>query len=90
MWLLNTKTAILQKFGRPEDVPGGYAILSHVWGEDKDEDTFQAVRDAAEDRKDVVMWRAGLEALEPWKAGPHKPEPGPALLRAWWGSGPGS
>ena len=38
----------------------------------------------------VVMWRAGLEALEPWKPGPHKPEPGPALLRAWWGPGPGS
>ena len=38
----------------------------------------------------LVMWRAGLEALEPYKPGPHKPEPGPALLRAWWGPGPGS
>ena len=47
MWLLSTKTAVLRYFNRPEDVPGGYAILSHVWGKPEDEDTFQSVRAAA-------------------------------------------
>ncbi|KAI1781860.1 HET-domain-containing protein [Ganoderma leucocontextum] len=35
MWLLSTDRAELHLFGRPEDVPGGYAILSHVWAEDE-------------------------------------------------------
>ena len=39
MWLLNTTRAELKFFSTPESVPGGYAILSHVWG--KDEQTFQ-------------------------------------------------
>ena len=47
MWLLNTKTAHLQFFSGPEDVPGGYAILSHVWGDAFEEDSFQKVQDAA-------------------------------------------
>ena len=47
MWLLNTSTATLEYFNRPEDVPGGYAILSHVWGDPSDEDTFQTVKAAA-------------------------------------------
>ena len=42
MWLLSTDRAELKFFTSPEDVPGGYAILSHVWGEH--EDTFQDVR----------------------------------------------
>lgn len=41
MWLLNTASGELKCFARPEDVPGGYAILSHVW--DSNEDTFQKV-----------------------------------------------
>lgn len=45
MWLLNTKTGVLCEFNRPEDVPGGYAILSHVWGSPEEEDTFQSVHD---------------------------------------------
>ena len=44
MWLLNTATAEQKFFADPNDVPGGYAILSHVW--DKNEDSFQSVRDA--------------------------------------------
>ena len=55
MWLLNTKTARLKFFNQPENIPGGYAILSHVWGEASEEDTFQKVQEAArkcdEDRK---------------------------------------
>ena len=47
MWLLDTKTARLKFFNNPEDVPGGYAILSHVWGEASEEDTFQKVQEAA-------------------------------------------
>ena len=44
MWLLNTKTGILRHFYHPQDVPGGYAILSHAWG--PAEDTFQCVKEA--------------------------------------------
>ena len=39
MWLLNTHTAELHYFVSPETIPGGYAILSHVWS--SKEDTFQ-------------------------------------------------
>ncbi|KAI1791159.1 HET-domain-containing protein [Ganoderma leucocontextum] len=39
MWLLNTDNAVLQYFASPEDVPGGYAIISHIW--DAEEDNFQ-------------------------------------------------
>ncbi|KAI8978322.1 heterokaryon incompatibility protein-domain-containing protein [Trametes punicea] len=31
MWLLRTSTAELEYFNGPDDVKGGYAILSHVW-----------------------------------------------------------
>ncbi|KAH9918558.1 HET-domain-containing protein [Epithele typhae] len=42
MWLLGTARANLVFFPQPEDVPGGYAILSHTWrGE---EDSFQKLR----------------------------------------------
>ena len=55
MWLLNTHTGRLKFFSDPEAVPGGYAILSHVWGDASKEDTFQKVQEAArkcdEDRK---------------------------------------
>ncbi|KAH9912915.1 heterokaryon incompatibility protein-domain-containing protein [Epithele typhae] len=40
MWLLGTARANLVFFPQPEDVPGGYAILSHTWLEGKEE-TFQ-------------------------------------------------
>lgn len=39
MWLLSTERAELHFFPSPESVPGGYAILSHVW--DAEEQTFQ-------------------------------------------------
>ncbi|KAI1791141.1 HET-domain-containing protein [Ganoderma leucocontextum] len=42
MWLLSTDRAELHHFHSPEDVTGGYAILSHTW--DKDEQTFQATQ----------------------------------------------
>ena len=42
MWLLNTARAELKFFPTPESVPGGYAILSHVW--DKHEDSFQDIQ----------------------------------------------
>ena len=47
MWLLNTRTAELKFFADPKSV-GNYAILSHVWGEKSEEDTFQSVRAAYE------------------------------------------
>ncbi len=42
MWLLRTDRAELHYFASPENVPGGYAILSHVWG--MEEQSFQDLR----------------------------------------------
>ena len=42
MWLLSTDRAELKYYSTPESVPGGYAILSHVWEET--EQTFQDVQ----------------------------------------------
>ena len=42
MWLLSTNRAELHEFVSPEAVPGGYAILSHVW--DQEEQTFQVTQ----------------------------------------------
>ncbi|KAM5538736.1 hypothetical protein V8D89_007458 [Ganoderma adspersum] len=39
MWLLSTDRAQLHYFASPENIPGGYAILSHVWGQE--EQSFQ-------------------------------------------------
>lgn len=47
MWLLDTKQGALKYFDSPEDVPGGYAILSHVWG--AAEDHFQDMVKLPED-----------------------------------------
>ena len=44
MWLHNTTTLKLHYFNTPEDVPGGYAILSHVWDENG-EQTFREFQD---------------------------------------------
>ena len=35
MWLLSTDHAELSFFASPEQVPGGYAILSHVWDDEE-------------------------------------------------------
>ena len=32
MWLLNAATRRLEHFNSEDEVPGGYAILSHTWG----------------------------------------------------------
>ena len=58
MWLLHTRTATLRCFNKPEDVPGGYAILSHVWGDESEEDTFQKVQDAAKQCEPTARWTA--------------------------------
>ncbi|TBU37117.1 hypothetical protein BD309DRAFT_657196 [Dichomitus squalens] len=42
MWVLSTERAELTFFATPESVPGGYAILSHVW--DETEQTFQDIK----------------------------------------------
>lgn len=42
MWLLNTARAELKFFPGPSSVPGGYAILSHVW--DEHEQSFQDIQ----------------------------------------------
>ena len=42
MWLLSTDRAELHFFNSPEQIPGGYAILSHVW--DRSEQSFQELR----------------------------------------------
>ena len=46
MWLLSTSRAELHYFPSPEAVPEGYAILSHVWGQISEEQTFQDVQQA--------------------------------------------
>ena len=45
MWLHNTATLELCRFNTPEEVPGGYAILSHVWDAAGEQDfqEFQAI-----------------------------------------------
>ncbi|RDX49355.1 HET-domain-containing protein [Lentinus brumalis] len=42
MWLLSTDSAELSYFQTPQNVPGGYAILSHVWQDN--EQSFQELR----------------------------------------------
>lgn len=44
MWLLNTTRAELHYFVNPERVPGGYAILSHVW-DPPNEQSFHDIQD---------------------------------------------
>ena len=44
MWLLSTDRAELHEFPSPETVPEGYAILSHVWETDIEEQTFQVTQ----------------------------------------------
>ncbi|TBU51594.1 heterokaryon incompatibility protein-domain-containing protein [Dichomitus squalens] len=55
MWLLSTDRAELHYFIDPEAVPGGYAILSHVWGEDEQlfHDTPRYRKDMRPDRPNV-------------------------------------
>ena len=45
IWLLSTDRAELKFFPSPDKVPGGYAILSHVW--DDYEQTFQDIQSLA-------------------------------------------
>ena len=35
MWLLNAETRKLEYFNSEQEVPGGYAILSHTWREEE-------------------------------------------------------
>ncbi|KAH9920851.1 uncharacterized protein BXZ73DRAFT_1836, partial [Epithele typhae] len=42
MWALTTHNATLTRFDAPEDIPDGYAIISHVWT--SQEDSFQHVQ----------------------------------------------
>lgn len=49
MWLLNAKTRKLEYFMSERDVPGGYAILSHTWGEE--EVTFSEIENEQSKRK---------------------------------------
>ena len=42
MWVLSTDRAELHFFPSPAAIPGGYAILSHAWGDN--EQTFQETR----------------------------------------------
>ncbi|KAH9909433.1 HET-domain-containing protein [Epithele typhae] len=42
MWLIRTRTGELEQFNGPNDVEGGYAILSHVW--QRQEMSFQQLQ----------------------------------------------
>ncbi|KAH9942154.1 HET-domain-containing protein [Epithele typhae] len=67
MWLLSTDRAELHYFSSPEDVPGGYAILSHVWSKSPEppEQTFQDIRRLHRRRS---RWKLGSNPLK--KASP--------------------
>ena len=45
MRVLNTATAVPQQFSSPEAVPGGYAILSHVWSTEASTESEQSFQD---------------------------------------------
>ena len=50
MWLLNAETIELHYFHHEKEVPGGYAILSHTWGDE--EVSFEEIqKDGAARRK---------------------------------------
>ena len=49
MWLLNVETIKLHYFSNAEDVPGGYAILSHTWSDE--EVLFDEIGDKSTTRK---------------------------------------
>ncbi|KAM5543070.1 hypothetical protein V8D89_003454 [Ganoderma adspersum] len=50
MWLLSTTRAELHFFSAPDEVPGGYAILSHTWGHH--EQSFQETQALCERYKE--------------------------------------
>lgn len=50
MRLLNTLTLKLEYF--PSNVKDAYAILSHVWGPEKDEVSFQDMKNGSAEQKD--------------------------------------
>ena len=52
MWLLNTSTLQRKFFHSPESVPGGYAIVSHVWGEK--ETIFQHIEPFPDELSEAV------------------------------------
>ena len=51
MWVLSTNRAELRCFSSPEEVPDGYAALSHFWDKDNGEQSFQDVQRIIEDCK---------------------------------------
>ena len=63
MWLLSTARAELTFFASPEAVPGGYAILSHVWLKDTEEDTFQQVQLCAKECRDNARFNQAVDTM---------------------------
>ena len=49
MWVLSTSRAKLHFFQNPEEVPDGYAALSHVWDKKEGEQSFQDIQRINED-----------------------------------------
>ena len=65
MWLLRTSTGELEHFDSPDNVKGGYAILSHVW--QQPEMTFQelqALRLQPSSSQDTLLARAAPKIRE--------------------------
>ncbi|KAH9924684.1 HET-domain-containing protein [Epithele typhae] len=65
MWLISTSRAEHSFFSRPEDVPGGYAILSHVWLPMDLEDTFQKLQGYKERCQENVLMMKSSTRLAP-------------------------
>jgi hypothetical protein len=61
MWLVNTRTIELRSFS--EAFPPPYAILSHTWGSDNDEVSFQEMSSAAAARPESVLAKPGYHKI---------------------------
>ena len=62
MWLHDTITSELHYFNAPEDVPGGYTILSHVWS-GTGEQTFREVQEIWAEYKKGTKLRLDSEKI---------------------------
>ncbi|KAI0633738.1 hypothetical protein C8Q77DRAFT_808688 [Trametes polyzona] len=52
MWLLSTRRLELRNFARADEVPGGYAILSHVW--QSPEQSFHDIQELCKDNASLT------------------------------------
>ncbi|PIL33652.1 hypothetical protein GSI_04275 [Ganoderma sinense ZZ0214-1] len=65
MWLLHTSTGQLEHFNSPDNVKGGYAILSHVWQQpEMSFQELQALSSQPSSSQDTLLARASPKIRE--------------------------